>query len=154
MEVAEKQVALQEISVVPLGVPRAEAEGVVVVGLKPLADVPAERQVGAVAGSEGDVLNGVPEVGPPGWVLEEAVVFLVTEELVRGRTGGGGRDRAGHGLLTGPEPRNWRPRGRPLARRGCVSVRDLGGDGARADRLSECHGRGNLGSRSGGRQEH
>src|SRR5439155_927944 len=67
--------------------------------------VPADGQVVRVPGAEGDVLQRVPEVGPPGRVLEQTPVLVVAEELVRRPPFRGGRDRPGDGLPSGPEPR-------------------------------------------------
>src|SRR5262249_8244557 len=89
VEISVKDVPLEGVGIVTLGISRPEAERVIVVRLEPLPHVRAEGEVVAVPAPERDVLERVPEVGPFGQVLEGTPVLLVPQEFVRRRPGRG-----------------------------------------------------------------
>src|SRR5262249_13746637 len=115
---AEVEVSMQEVPLNQISVGAGRRPKIkVVVELKSRSQLGAEGHVPTVPVPDGDVLDGIPEVGAAIGVLEVAVILVVTEQLVRWRA------RARDRLTPRPQSRSrsYRARRRlgDCGRRGC-----------------------------------
>jgi hypothetical protein len=85
LRVGMQHVALEYVAVVAVCIARTRASVLIVIKLKALTDFAAERQIPIVTSPERDVLDGVPEIGATRRIAQVAVIFVVSQKLIRRR---------------------------------------------------------------------